>query len=150
MASILRPTRPPLQSRRRWRVLRNQQTHRQHMRFEEAVALKEILRAQLWAIGQERDPEKFFLLREIDSVLKQLRAVAMTTERIVDDEVFEQNHEPAFRRADREQKIDHADDGPVAAQNENAAAIRFLEDEADRKSTRLNSSHRCISYAVFC
>src|SRR5437764_4922050 len=22
--------------------------------------------------------------------------------------------------------------------------------EADRKSTRLNSSHRCISYAVFC
>src|SRR5437762_7807604 len=23
-------------------------------------------------------------------------------------------------------------------------------DEADRKSTRLNSSHRCISYAVFC
>src|SRR5437879_9487330 len=23
-------------------------------------------------------------------------------------------------------------------------------EEADRKSTRLNSSHRCISYAVFC
>src|SRR5437879_11574372 len=23
-------------------------------------------------------------------------------------------------------------------------------DEPDRKSTRLNSSHRCISYAVFC
>src|SRR5437879_10544746 len=23
-------------------------------------------------------------------------------------------------------------------------------DEEDRKSTRLNSSHRCISYAVFC
>src|SRR5437763_8104918 len=23
-------------------------------------------------------------------------------------------------------------------------------DELDRKSTRLNSSHRCISYAVFC
>src|SRR5437879_9373192 len=23
-------------------------------------------------------------------------------------------------------------------------------DEGDRKSTRLNSSHRCISYAVFC
>src|SRR5436189_6024278 len=27
-----------------------------------------------------------------------------------------------------------------------AAAFKFL----DRKSTRLNSSHRCISYAVFC
>src|SRR5437763_13244882 len=25
-----------------------------------------------------------------------------------------------------------------------------VEDETDRKSTRLNSSHRCISYAVFC
>src|SRR5437763_5170971 len=27
---------------------------------------------------------------------------------------------------------------------------RVLTAEADRKSTRLNSSHRCISYAVFC
>src|SRR5437763_13348904 len=26
----------------------------------------------------------------------------------------------------------------------------FVEANADRKSTRLNSSHRCISYAVFC
>src|SRR5437763_5241170 len=25
-----------------------------------------------------------------------------------------------------------------------------LDGERDRKSTRLNSSHRCISYAVFC
>src|SRR5437764_4770864 len=26
----------------------------------------------------------------------------------------------------------------------------IAEDKLDRKSTRLNSSHRCISYAVFC
>src|SRR5437764_7028081 len=26
----------------------------------------------------------------------------------------------------------------------------YIEAAADRKSTRLNSSHRCISYAVFC
>src|SRR5437879_8767260 len=26
----------------------------------------------------------------------------------------------------------------------------FFGGEVDRKSTRLNSSHRCISYAVFC
>src|SRR5437762_10182164 len=26
----------------------------------------------------------------------------------------------------------------------------LLDDGRDRKSTRLNSSHRCISYAVFC
>src|SRR5437762_2291472 len=30
------------------------------------------------------------------------------------------------------------------------AAFRVLHAEEDRKSTRLNSSHRCISYAVFC
>src|SRR5437879_9780666 len=28
--------------------------------------------------------------------------------------------------------------------------FRRLWEEGDRKSTRLNSSHRCISYAVFC
>src|SRR5437763_12120567 len=28
--------------------------------------------------------------------------------------------------------------------------IGVLNDSVDRKSTRLNSSHRCISYAVFC
>src|ERR1017187_6370467 len=27
---------------------------------------------------------------------------------------------------------------------------RHIEELLDRKSTRLNSSHRCISYAVFC
>src|SRR5436189_4850519 len=26
----------------------------------------------------------------------------------------------------------------------------FYDNKLDRKSTRLNSSHRCISYAVFC
>src|SRR5437762_9849544 len=31
-----------------------------------------------------------------------------------------------------------------------AAGIPTLADIIDRKSTRLNSSHRCISYAVFC
>src|SRR5437762_10775298 len=33
------------------------------------------------------------------------------------------------------------------------ARLKFMKSEAteaDRKSTRLNSSHRCISYAVFC
>src|SRR5437762_6664923 len=29
-------------------------------------------------------------------------------------------------------------------------AIRTMRWRLDRKSTRLNSSHRCISYAVFC
>src|SRR5437762_9074076 len=29
-------------------------------------------------------------------------------------------------------------------------AVGGLQSAEDRKSTRLNSSHRCISYAVFC
>src|SRR5258708_14881373 len=33
---------------------------------------------------------------------------------------------------------------------ENAADARNSEKEKDRKSTRLNSSHQIISYAVFC
>src|SRR5436189_2372562 len=28
--------------------------------------------------------------------------------------------------------------------------LKYLKSNGDRKSTRLNSSHRCISYAVFC
>src|SRR5436189_822535 len=35
---------------------------------------------------------------------------------------------------------------PVLAEHDYASLQRAL----DRKSTRLNSSHRCISYAVFC
>src|SRR5437764_10658297 len=31
-----------------------------------------------------------------------------------------------------------------------AGALEPLAQRRDRKSTRLNSSHRCISYAVFC
>src|SRR5437762_6603622 len=34
--------------------------------------------------------------------------------------------------------------------NGSAPHSQVLRAHADRKSTRLNSSHRCISYAVFC
>ena len=33
---------------------------------------------------------------------------------------------------------------------EAAKALPMFQAGVDRKSTRLNSSHRCISYAVFC
>jgi hypothetical protein len=119
-----------LERRRRGRVRRNQEAHRQHVRFEKAVALEEVLRTQLGAIGQERDPEKFLLFREIDRVLEQLRTVAVTAKGVVHDQVFEQQNEAAFRRADGEQQIDHPYDRPVPSQNENAAAIRFFKDQA--------------------
>jgi hypothetical protein len=66
----MRPARPPLQGRGSGGVLRNQEAHRQHVGFEKAVALEEILGAQLRPIREERDAKEFFLLREIDGVLK--------------------------------------------------------------------------------
>src|SRR5687768_18089625 len=38
----------------------------------------------------------------------------------------------------------------IEAQSENGGNVRKLGDNLDRKSTRLNSSHGYISYAVFC
>src|SRR5437764_9736447 len=32
----------------------------------------------------------------------------------------------------------------------NLENVPYIDSAGDRKSTRLNSSHRCISYAVFC
>src|SRR2546423_13036635 len=87
-------------------LLRNQQPHREHVGFEETVALEEVLRAQLGPVGQQGYAEEFFLFREIDGVLEQLRAVAVTAKGIVDDQVLEQDHEPAFRGADREKQVD--------------------------------------------
>src|SRR5437879_11227220 len=37
-----------------------------------------------------------------------------------------------------------------AIENDDLLARRAAGLHSDRKSTRLNSSHRCISYAVFC
>src|SRR5437764_15493248 len=42
-------------------------------------------------------------------------------------------------------------DHPEAeALTDGGASVAFEQVSLDRKSTRLNSSHRCISYAVFC
>src|SRR5256885_8856501 len=42
------------------------------------------------------------------------------------------------------------DAAPVARDDRQAAHYQGPSGEADRKSTRLNSSHLVISYAVFC
>src|SRR5437762_8159454 len=38
----------------------------------------------------------------------------------------------------------------TAKQNAASGSSKAMTRPSDRKSTRLNSSHRCISYAVFC
>src|SRR5437762_10625880 len=42
------------------------------------------------------------------------------------------------------------DTRPTDPRDVDVVFLRNLSYERDRKSTRLNSSHRCISYAVFC
>src|SRR5947207_6435983 len=57
------------------------------------------------------------------------------------------------RDAVRQKKLfkDFAGRTPSADQEEKALRIALARlEEADRKSTRLNSSHTVISYAVFC
>src|SRR2546429_731342 len=61
---------------------------------------------------------------------------------VADDSALELLHPPdlARLRHDAHALVDHAD----------AAFLGDGDGEADRKSTRLNSSHGYISYAVFC
>src|SRR2546426_7171357 len=54
-----------------------------------------------------------------------------------------------LQRAEGEQPVRH--DGPAHTAAQLVLGIRLVERRrADRKSTRLNSSHLVISYAVFC
>src|SRR5437762_4960625 len=48
--------------------------------------------------------------------------------------------------ADEVAAVGNGEGPPIAGKGYRAIAVGG----ADRKSTRLNSSHRCISYAVFC
>ena len=81
------------------------------------------------AIGQERDSEKVFLLREIDRMFEKLVAVAVTLILRVHHQVLQEHDKPAFGRADREEQIDHPHDGAVAAQHKNAATAGLFENE---------------------
>src|SRR3712207_8444469 len=49
----------------------------------------------------------------------------------------------------RRTEVDDAD-ARAEVEDPGAGVQRLLEDRQDRKSTRLNSSHANISYAVFC
>src|SRR5207249_8637996 len=58
---------------------------------------------------------------------------------------------PDGARLDRLQDLDRAWRGTLLRSHLHDAAMLALRfDEQDRKSTRLNSSHVSISYAVFC
>src|SRR5437764_7022208 len=44
----------------------------------------------------------------------------------------------------------HEPQSPTPTTTRSQPAVSSARMSGDRKSTRLNSSHRCISYAVFC
>src|ERR1051326_8879623 len=111
------------------RVGRDPQAHRDHRRLDKAVLAEKFLGHVFRPIGQQRDAEKILLPRKFDRVLEQLRAVAVLLELFMDDEVFEQNDEPTFGRADGEKQVDHPDNGAVAAQYKHASAAGLLEDQ---------------------
>lgn len=49
----------------------------------------------------------------------------------MDDQVLQKHGKAALRRADREQQIDHPEDHAVVPQNEDPAAVRLLQEEAE-------------------
>lgn len=87
------------------------------------------LRHIFGAIGQQRDSEKVFLLREIDRVFEKLVAVTLTLILRVNHQVLQEHDEPAFGRADGEEQIDHPDDCAIAAQHKDPATAGLFENE---------------------
>src|SRR5437879_188181 len=75
------------------------------------------------------------LIRDYDTA----EVVCMTCGFVVTDKIADSR--PEWRAFDDEQRAKRARTG---------APMTFTIHDKDRKSTRLNSSHRCISYAVFC
>ena len=87
------------------------------------------LRRIFGAIGQQRDSDKVFLLREIDCVFEKLVAVALTLIPRVHHQIFQEHNEPAFGRADGEKQIDHPDDCAIAPQHKDPATAGLFENE---------------------
>src|SRR5437763_9872994 len=55
-----------------------------------------------------------------------------------------------FRSSVSERELQHLRERVVHDDHDSRPGKRWARVRQDRKSTRLNSSHRCISYAVFC
>src|SRR5437879_8805988 len=63
---------------------------------------------------------------------------------------FAHIHDRAFRPEVPARELVRLRDAHDFAHAVQQLDIPWIEIRLDRKSTRLNSSHRCISYAVFC
>src|SRR5262245_64061053 len=64
--------------------------------------------------------------------------------------VAAQNQVNAVRFQNWHRVLAHVDQVPFGVRVMRTPAVRWMMPKRDRKSTRLNSSHLGISYAVFC
>ena len=92
------------------------------------MATEKFLRHIFWPVRQQSDTQEIFLFREVNRMLEKSRTVTLALELFVDHQVFEQDNETAFSRADGEEQIDHANNGPVPPQHEHASSAGLLED----------------------
>src|SRR5947207_2506641 len=109
---------------------RNEQTHWDHGRFVETVLAEKFLSQVLRPVGQQRDPEEILLPGEVDRVLEEFCAVSVSLVLFMDHQVLQENDKAAFRRADGEEQIDHANDRALPPQDENTATARLFENQA--------------------
>src|SRR5438552_10293533 len=64
--------------------------------------------------------------------------------------LFRSHPDHQLRCGDEPQVRAAGERGGLGEHHQDVPAVRARLDDADRKSTRLNSSHQIISYAVFC
>lgn len=81
-------------------------------------------------VGEQSDALEVLALREINHVIDQLGAIALTSKVRVNDDILEQNDESAHCRADRKEHVHHPNDLVIGPDNKNAPATRLLEDGA--------------------
>src|SRR5438477_5361986 len=93
------------------------------------MTLEEGLGFDLRTIGQQGDAQKIFLASKVDGVFEQLRAVTMVAKSFVNDEILQQHDEAAFRCADGKEQINHPDNGMIAPEHKNTAAVRLLKNQ---------------------
>src|SRR5437870_7221684 len=73
-------------------------------------------------------------------------AIVVDMHSSITEAMFYENYDLLALHADRHEDLPRMKEGGLDAQ----AFTVFVHPESDRKSTRLNSSHVAISYAVFC
>jgi hypothetical protein len=101
----------------------------------ESVTPEEFLRLVFRSVGEQRDPQEIFLARKLDCMVEQSGPVSMALKLFMNDQVFEQDHESAFRRADGKEQVDHSNDRAIAPQNEDPSTAGLFENQT--KSAQL-------------